>query len=137
MRQEGVYVDPLQSLPKLLLAQQQSRRSDRDRRAQQGQIHTGTAGALGALSPAGAEAGASPCDCACSVAEGSCGMAAAGAVTWDVAAKAGACAIVVVGLAAKAGACAIVVVGLAAKAGACAIATVGATAGACTTDIVW
>lgn len=75
------------------------------------QQRTGTAGALGALSPAGAEVGALPCVCACSVAEESCGMGAAGAVTWGLAAKAGACATIVVGLAANAGASVIATVG--------------------------
>ncbi len=72
---------------------------------------TSNALALGALSPAGAELGALPCVCACSVAEDSSGMGAAGAVTCGLAAKAGASVTVVVGLAANAGASAIPTVG--------------------------
>ena len=83
---------------------------------------TSTELTLGALSPAGAELGALPCVCACSVAEESSGMGAADAVTRGLAAKAGASATIVVGLAANAGASAIPTVG----AGASAISAVGA-----------
>ena len=72
-----------------------------DQEARRVQHRTGTAGALGALSPAGAEVGALPCVCACRDAEESCGMGAAGAVTWGLAANAGASAIATVGACTK------------------------------------